>query len=174
MGGGQRKVKSYVIHYHKLIVSVHTAVADKKRSKELSSHVIVHIWLPVCVCMSEIVVKLYPKRTKKKFLLQKASSFLCGGVCRYPVVNVNLPGLFFRSPTQITLKTEQLGIEEPCGGWVVCRSGRVSGFPPQPMPSAPPVHQTLPFWSFASLTARSRGRRGYAHQASFFWGGWLF
>lgn len=62
----KKKVKSYIIQYHKLIITVHTAVADKKRSKELSSYVIVHIWLLVCVCMSQVVVKLYPKRTKKK------------------------------------------------------------------------------------------------------------
>lgn len=62
----KKKVKNYIIQYHKLIITVHTAVADKKRSKELSSYVIVHIWLLVCVCMSQVVVKLYPKRTKKK------------------------------------------------------------------------------------------------------------
>lgn len=38
--GGGPKVKYYIIQYHKLIVTVHTAVGKiRKRSKELSSYV---------------------------------------------------------------------------------------------------------------------------------------
>lgn len=151
-GGGpqnifkKKKVKNYIIQYHKLIITVHTAVADKKRSKELSSYVIVHIWLSSVRVYVSGRCEAISKTDQKKNLLLKASSFLCGGVCTYiciSVVNVNLSGLFFLSPTRITLKTERLGIGEPCGGWVV--GGLVDSNHGGLSPCPHRVHQNLPF-----------------------------
>lgn len=108
------------------------------------------------------------KTDQKKNLLLKASSFLCGGVCTYicisiciSVVNVNLSGLFFLSPTRITLKTERLGIGEPCGGWVVCRSGRVGRFQPRrSQPMSPPGPSKFTFLVFCLTDGALSGKTG--------------
>lgn len=130
---------------------------------------IVHIWLPVCVCTTETAVRIYPKRTTEK------KNFVPKGVvlpmrCMYVSgVNVNIPGFFFfLSLAQITLKTERLRIEESCGGWVVCRSGMVNSNHGGHSLCPPSIKSCLFFRSFASQTARSRGRRGHANQALFF------
>lgn len=98
------------------------------------------------------------KTGQKKNLLLKASSFLCGGVCTYiciTVVNVNLSGLFFLSPTRITLKTERLGIGEPCGG---CRSGRVGRFQPRrSQPMSPPGPSKFTFLVFCLALSGKTG-----------------
>lgn len=91
----------------------------------------------------------------KKSTLQ-AASLLCG--VSIQVVDVNLHNFHFS--TQASSKTRRLGDSGAVGlGWCV----------PTTAVKAHVLPSKFAFRSFASHKARSRGRRGYAPQASFFY-----
>lgn len=111
-----------------------------------------------CVCVCVAIVKISKIPPPKKVPSKQRLFYAVYPYNLSPVVDVNLHNFHFS--TQTSSKTRRLGDSGAVGlGWCV----------PTTAVKAHVLPSKFAFRSFASHKARSRGRRGYAPQASFFY-----